>query len=103
MATDQYNADLLWSDWVNACTGNANTLMRDINEAYAWYEKFYTITYGLTVAQILALPGFSGKTAADIQAMQYAFGVFQDLYNLMNNVSAPAQANRAGYLAPFMS
>jgi hypothetical protein len=35
--------------------------------------------------------------------MQACFQVFQDLYNLMNNVSAPAQANRVGYLAPFMS
>jgi hypothetical protein len=103
MATDSYNADLLWADWANAATNNANTLIRDINEAYAWYQKYYAITYGLTTAQILALPGFSGKTAQDITNIAACFQVFEDLYNLINNVSAPAQANRVGYLAPFMS
>jgi hypothetical protein len=103
MATDQYNADLLWADWANAASNQANNVMRTIAEAYAWYQKYYAITYGLTQAQILALPGFSGRTAADITNIAACFQVFMDLYNLMNNVSAPAQANRVGYLAPFMS
>ncbi len=103
MAIDQYSGDLLWADWVNAVTNNANALTRDIAEAYAWYQKYYAITYGLTQTQILALPGFSGKTAQDITNIAAALQVFQDLYNLLNNVSAPAQANRVGYLAPFMS
>ncbi len=103
MAADSYSADLVWADWANACTNNANTLMHDIAEAYAWYEKWYALTYGLTTAQIQALPIFASHTVADITNMQACFQVFQDLYNLMNNVSAPGQANRVGYLAPFMS
>ncbi|MFZ0928185.1 MAG: hypothetical protein WAN11_06275 [Syntrophobacteraceae bacterium] len=88
---------------MNACSNNANTLLRDINEAYLWFQKYYAVTYGLTQAQILALPGFSGRTAQDITNIAAAFQVFRDLYNLMNNVSAPAQANRVGYPAPFTS
>jgi len=103
MANDYYNGDLAWADWANAATQMGNGLVANIDRAYAWYQKWYGLTYGLNVQQILALPGFSGQTAASIQAMQYAFGVFADLYNLMNNVSAPAQGNRVAYLAPFLS
>jgi len=101
MPNDYYNGDLAFSDYANALTNNANTLIRDILEANLWFQKFYALTYGLTVPQIQALPGFTTATAAGIEAMQAAYTTLNDFYNLMNNVSAPAQANRVAVLAPF--
>jgi hypothetical protein len=98
-----YTSDLMWADWVNQLTAFANAVMNDIQQGYEWYEKFAALTYGLSNAQILALPAFAGRTAADVTAMQYAWGVFNDLYNALNNVSALTQANREGYLVPFLS
>ena len=99
----QYNGDLLWEDWSNAANRNANTLIRDILEAYQWYQKWYGLTYGMTIAQIQALPQFANKTVTDIQNMMYAFGVFNDLYGALFNVAALPQANREAYLVPFVS
>ena len=61
------------------------------------------LTYGMTIAQVQALPQFANKTVTDIQNMMYAFGVFNDLYGALFNVAALPQANREAYLVPFVS
>jgi hypothetical protein len=98
-----YSGDLTWEAWAGALTNAGNTVLGDIQAAYEWYQKWYALTYGLSMAQIQALPQFAGRSTADIQAMQYGWGVFLDLYNALNNVGALPQANRQGYLVPFLS
>jgi hypothetical protein len=51
-----YSGDLTWETWANSLTSSANTVLNDINQAYEWYQKWSTLTYGLTDAQIQALP-----------------------------------------------
>jgi hypothetical protein len=99
-----YAGDMQWTNWTAALYTNATASLTAITQGKLLADKWNQMTYGLTPAQILALPQFanSGKTAADIENMQYAMGVFTDLYNAMFNVAALTQFNREGYLDPFI-
>ena len=97
-----YSNEMTWDEWASAISQSGNQLLSEIQTAKALADKFNAMTYGLTAAQIAALPQFTGKTAADATAMQYAVGVFIDLYNAIYNVAALPQALREGYLAPFI-
>jgi hypothetical protein len=99
-----YSGDAAWQDWSAAVGNLARTIKADLNQAKDLADKYYKLTYGLTDAQIqstLPLIG-TGKTTQDITNLRYALGVFTDLYNALNNVAALAQADRNGYLSPFV-
>lgn len=98
-----YSNDLTWEAWSLALSTNANSLISDIIGAKGWYDKWYTLTYGLSDIQIQALPQFSGRSIADITAMRFAWGVFLDLYNALYNLASLPQFNRESYLVPFVS
>ena len=98
-----YNKDLSWNDWTVSLGSVIGATTRDLAMANQWCDKWAALTYGLTDAQIQALPQFSAHSVGDITAMRYAWGVFTDLHNALYNVAALAQADRAGYLAPFVS
>ena len=98
MYTNQMQA----ADWVFAITGASNQLSSDIQRGSILNDKFATITYGLTDAQILSLPQFATWTEADLTNVKYALGAMKDLSNALNNISALVQANRFGYLEPFL-
>ena len=78
-------------------------LKKAVDDAYILYKKVYDMTYGLTPAQILALPIFEGcnMTEADITAMQNACNCLGDFYQAMHN-GAVSQVDRFGYLVKFL-
>jgi hypothetical protein len=89
-----YSNDLTWNGWKNSTEYSSTGLLNSIQAAYEIYQKFYAITYGKTVEEIKALPGFQGTSDADIQAIQYAMGAFNDLNTALQS--------RIGYLTPFV-
>lgn len=96
-----YSNDLTWEQWMGALSSNLSGVVGQIRSGKDWYDKWYSFTYGMSDEQIQALPAFSTHTIADITAMRYAWGVFNDLYNALNNLGALTQANRIAYLVPF--
>jgi len=102
MPTNKYSPELTWDDWSEQIGQLANQLINDLQSGKMLADKFNAMTYGLTPAQIAALPQFSNKTVADATAMQYAIGVFTDLYNALYGVAALTQTNREGYVDPFI-
>jgi hypothetical protein len=97
-----YSNEMTWDEWATAISQAANQMLEDLKNGKDLADKFNAMTYGLTAAQIAALPQFTGKTVTDATNMQYAVGVFTDLYNAMYNVAALPQALREGYLEPFI-
>jgi hypothetical protein len=96
-----YTNEMAFEQWVAEAGYKGNTLVNAINAGKILYDKWYQMSYGKTDAQIAALPQFAGKTEADISAMAYAVGVFNEMYLALHN-GAVAQADRAGYLTPVL-
>jgi hypothetical protein len=84
-------------EWELILTTKAQTLIGDINEAYDLYKKWYAFTYGKSDADIATALGITTQEVTD---MQYAFGVFNDLNNAMNN-AAVSTADRLTMLLKF--
>ena len=97
-----YSSDMTWQNWTDLLNQKAMATMNDIQTAKAAYDKWTAMTYGLTDAQIQALPQFNSRQVADITAMRYAWGVFLDLYNALFGLAALPDVNREGYLALFV-
>jgi hypothetical protein len=97
-----YASDMTWQQWTENLNMRANALLTDIQTAKQQYDKWAAMTYGKSDEEIRALPPFTGHTVADITAMRYAWGVFNDLYGAMFGASVLPQVNREGYLAPFI-
>jgi hypothetical protein len=97
-----YGNDMIWTQWTDQLMQCGGSLLSSIERGKQMYDKWAALTYGKTDAEIQALPQFATKTVADITAMRYAWGVFADIYNAMHNLSALPQANREGYLTPFI-
>ena len=106
-----YSNTITFQQWVDQVSQKANQLRDIVDQGLDLQKKWYALTYGLSDDQILALPqfallsvpGFSQRpTAADIDALKYAIGVFKDLSDALNNVAALPQADRAGYFIPFI-
>ena len=95
-----YGNDMTWQQWTDQLSSTGNSLLSDLQRGKQLYEKWASLTYGLTDAQIQALPQFATKTVADVTAMRYAWGVFNDIYNGIYGGAALTQANREGYLTP---
>jgi hypothetical protein len=96
-----YSNDMTWQQWSQAATASSEAVINDIQQGKELYDKFYALTYGLTDPQILALGAFSNRTQTDLNNIRFALGVFNDLYGALNNL-AVTQANRMGYLEPFV-
>jgi hypothetical protein len=84
-------------EWELILTTKAQTLISQINEGYDLYKKWYAFTYGKTNAEVATALGIATEEVAD---MQYAFGVFNDLNNAMNN-AAVSTADRLTMLLKF--
>jgi len=98
-----YSNQITGNQWMLNVSNSASNIINDINQGVVWATKFNAMIYGLTDPQILALPQIvaAGWTEADLTAVKYALGVFQDLSNALNNLPV-ATANRIGYLEPFV-
>lgn len=96
-----YTPEMFFGEWANQAGSKANTLIDAIEAGKHLYDKWYQMSYGKTNAQIAALPQFAGKTEADIAAMAYALGVFNEMYSALHN-GAVAQSDRIGYLTPIL-
>ena len=98
-----YSNQITGAQWMLNVSNSASNIVNDINQAVVWATKWNAMTSSLTDPQILALPQITaaGWTQADLTAVKYCVGVFQELYNALNNV-AITQANRIGYLEPFI-
>ena len=106
-----YTPTMTFQQWLDGVTQKANQLKDVLDACAEFQQKWDAMTYGLSDDQILALPAFQtatypgvsiAATAADIEKIKYAIGVFHDLYNALHNVGALAQADRMGYLTPFI-
>jgi hypothetical protein len=97
-----YTNDWTWQIIKNAMNPNCSQLISLIDNCNYFYQKWYALTYGLTDAQILALPECTGMVAADVTALKYAMSTFNDLYNALHGGAAISQVNRTGYLTPFI-
>jgi len=98
-----YQGKMGFSEWESELFNKATNLKTAVDNAYILYKKFYDLTYGLTPADILALPIFTGceMTEADIAAMQNAVNSMGDFYKAMHNESV-GQVDRFGYLVKFL-
>jgi len=98
-----YQGKMGFDQWEAEVFNKGTNLKKAIDEAYILYKKFYDLTYGLTAAQILALPIFTGSnmTEADITKLQNAVNCMADFYKTMHN-EAVTQVDRFGYLYPFL-
>ena len=98
-----YQGKMGFSEWESELFNKATNLKTAVDNAYILYKKFYDLTYGLSPAQILALPIFTGceMTEADITAMQNAVNSMGDFYKAMHNESV-GQVDRFGYLVKFL-
>jgi hypothetical protein len=98
-----YQGKMGFSEWESEVFNKGTNLKKAIDDAYILYKKFYDLTYGLTPAQILALPTFtsSGMSESDITAMQNAVNSMGDFYKAMHN-EAVGQVDRFGYLVKFL-
>lgn len=98
-----YQGKMGTSEFASELFNKANILWNAVDEAYVLYKKFYDVTYGLTPAEILALPQMTGTnyTEADILKMQNAMNCLGDFYKAMHNESV-SQVDRFGYLYPFL-
>jgi hypothetical protein len=90
-----YSSDMNFLDWISKSSADGMAIINAINAAKITYDKWYTLTYGLTDAQIAELPQFAGRTEADITAMKYAVGVF----DAMNTALTPTLK---GYVTPVL-
>jgi len=98
-----YQGKMGFSEWENELFNKATNLKTAIDNAYILYKKFYDLTYGLTPADILALPIFTGceMTEADITAMQNAANCLGDFHKAMHN-EAVGTVDRFGYIVKFL-
>jgi hypothetical protein len=96
-----YSNDMTWQDWTVQANQKATALKSAIDQAKVLYDKWYTLTYGLTPTQIAALPQMSGHTVADITAMSYALGTFNEFNSALHNLAVPT-ADRESYLTPIL-
>jgi hypothetical protein len=92
---------MTWQDWTTQANQKANALKSSIDAAKVLYDKWYSLTYGLTPAQIAALPQMAGHTVADITAMNYAMGTFNDFNAALHN-AAVVTSDREAYLTPIL-
>ena len=109
-----YTNTMTGQQFIQAATGNSNAINNALANAKVVADKFAALTYGMDNPAILALPQFatnvnaggSGATGAwtesDLTAFKYNMGVYTDLYNALNNLAALPQANRFGYIEPFL-
>jgi len=97
-----YSNDMTWQNWTDLLNQKATAIMADIQAAKADYDKWTAMTYGMQDSDIQKLPQFASRTVADITAMRYAWGVFNDLYSALFGTGALTQVNRENYLAPFV-
>ena len=97
-----FSGDMTWMNWTDLLNQKATAIINDIQAAKACYDKWSAMTYGLTDAQIQALPQFNSRQVADITAMRYAWGVFNDMYQALFGTGVLTQTNRENYLAPFV-
>lgn len=93
-----YSNDMQWADWSFAInrlvnTSTVNNLIAMVEQGKAIYDKWAALIYGLTDAQIQALPQFTSRTVEDITAMRFAVGVFKTV--------SDALASQQAYLIPF--
>ena len=98
-----YQGKMGFSEWESELFNKATNLKTAVDNAYILYKKFYDLTYGLTPADILALPIFTGSemTEADITAMQNAVNSMGDFYKAMHN-EAVGTVDRFGYIVKFL-
>jgi hypothetical protein len=107
-----YSTNMRAVDWVNAISGISGSLLAQIRQGKDLYDKWYNLTYGLTPAQIVALPCFANPpnlagvtftmTEQDVTNISYALGIFNELYTALFNLGALAQADREAYMIPFI-
>lgn len=99
-----YSKTMTKEVWFQMLTSAGSKQMDALREGKDLYDKWYQMTYGLDNTAILALPAFqgSGMTAADVTAITFALSVFNDLHTALYNLGALTQADREGYLVPFI-
>ena len=93
-----YTPVILLRDLESMVQQRGTALLSAIREAKLLYDKWYSLTYGLSDAQILALPSLDNMTQEELTAFKYAVGVFNDVAS----GTALAPATRDSYLVPFL-
>lgn len=91
-----YTNDMQWKDWAYAVGNLSNvstSLAAYIQQGKAFFDKYAALSYGLTDAQVAALPQFAGRTVQDIVNLRFAVSVFDAI-----NTTYVAQKS---YLTPF--
>ena len=89
-----YSNDRNFGDWVAALDSKGHSVVSSINEGEIEYRKWYALSYGLTDAEIAALPQFTGRTEADITKIRYAMGALHDLYTALNGTGSVVSRDR---------
>lgn len=85
-----YSNDMTWSQWQAYAESRVTGLKTSLSQGYMEWQKFYNMTYGLTDAQILALPAFVGKIQTDLNAIRNCFNTFKQLYDAYYGLNAAA-------------
>ena len=97
-----YSAKMNFETFSGQIQSRGNALQEAIRQGKILYDKWYALTYGLSTAEIIALPQFNVAsetiTEADVNALNYALGVF----NTIASGSALTPATRDAYLTPFL-
>lgn len=91
-----------FNDWITRISGTSSNFITSLRTGKDLYDKWYKFTYGLSPAQIAALPELTGITVADVTTISYGLSVFNDIYTALYNLGALTQADREGYMVPFI-
>ena len=98
-----YSTDMKWIDWSQLNSNGVNELRTILNKRYADYKKFYAFTYGLSDAQILALPFMVGKGQTDLDNLRNSFNIFKYFYESYYGLNGSPLSiyDYSGYQIPF--
>jgi hypothetical protein len=94
---------MTYTQWNASFSYIAGNLWDYIKHGKDLYDKWYDYTYGLSDADIAALPVFAGEniTEAQITTLRVALEQLSDIYGAMSNV-AVAQKDRKVLWVPLL-
>ena len=93
-----YTSQLTFAQWVQLLNQTTSNTVNNIKTGETLFQKWGQMVYGLSDAQILALPQLAGMAQADLNNIRYALGALDTLNTAMNAVTPVVFA----YLEPFI-
>ena len=96
-----YSNNMTADAWLQQITIYTTQMVTAADTGKVLSDKFNAMVYGLTDAQILALPQFLAWKQADLTAVKAALSSLINMSDALHN-NPIAQGDRYAYFAPFL-